>query len=526
MTGSWTDKTETQGPTWRGWVPLLVVILVSLAATLTYAPGLHSYFSREDWSLVYHYGRVPLAHWWEHFSPATIWFYRPLQSLQYGVLYQLFGLNELPYNLSLWGMHLGVCVLVYALVASLTARPRFAAIIAALFALQWFHAEIVIWKANFNTLQWALITLGACTTFSRYLVTHDRRWLWYTYGLTALNFLTKETAVSTPVLLLLIWAYHDLQLHQLRPQQWLTTFKRPFVLLAPTALLVLAFAAFHHSFVRDIYSPVQEAKYPFVGVTLTLRHTLFVYNYAVLSPLFHDLTILHQVPDWYRTVMIYVVDPSLQGSPGPRAILILPFVLAAWGWWRKDRLLLFATAWITLAFIPGQLIAGYLATRYFYLPALGVALMWAQLFRAGWNFRTRFGKRSVAPVRTVLIPVGAYLLVSSFCIAQRTIREDRAESVRTHQVFDYLSSRRGTVEPRSLVVLENAPATSLANGCGARELVRLALQDDTLEGVVSGASVPPGRLQAMRQIPVVYRLDVSREPLLLERVTTTQARAN
>src|SRR5436190_843074 len=141
------DETRTvRRPTsWTksGWLALLISALLSLP----YLLSCDSFFSSDDWVHLGYNAAVPPWAVWRYFSPRVIWFYRPLQALQFGWLYHTVGLHPLAYNLSLWVMHLGVCMLVYRLAERLLCT-RTALLATALFASQWLCANTRLWRSN------------------------------------------------------------------------------------------------------------------------------------------------------------------------------------------------------------------------------------------------------------------------------------------------------------------------------------------------------------------------------------------
>src|SRR5436309_16122928 len=90
----------------RRWCPPVLAALACALFTLAYLPAIGGFFANDDWVLLYFYRTVPLSRPWEFFNPHTVWFYRPLQSVQFGLFYHLFGLNAVPYNLPLLAGHL------------------------------------------------------------------------------------------------------------------------------------------------------------------------------------------------------------------------------------------------------------------------------------------------------------------------------------------------------------------------------------------------------------------------------------
>src|SRR5437016_5367716 len=101
---------EPAGQRWL-WLALAISALLSTPYLLV----VRDFFFTDDWVHLQYNGMIPPWQVWRYFSPRVIWFYRPLQALQFGWLYHCVGLRPLAYNLCLLLMHFSVCVLVYLL---------------------------------------------------------------------------------------------------------------------------------------------------------------------------------------------------------------------------------------------------------------------------------------------------------------------------------------------------------------------------------------------------------------------------
>jgi hypothetical protein len=492
----------------------VLAALASLLLTLVYLPGLHSFFSNDDWALVYYYGQVQPARFWEYFSPVVIWFYRPLQAMQFGLFYHWFGLNEVPFNLSLIVMHLTVCWLSFLLLRDVTRRPMLAAGAVSLFAGLWIYLDILIWKANFNSAQWAILTLASCVAFTRYLRTGKNGWRLASYAFCFANLFTKESAVSTPILLLLIWACLEWTPEQLRPAAWPALLRRSLFLLGPAIAIVIVYIVLHGQ-VEDIYSSVQKPDYSFVDPGQALRHILVAYNHTLIS-FRADPVLLPMVPGLRQVVLTLVQDRYAV------PINLVPVVLAigVLAWRKGDRLLAFGMGWILISFLPMIFLRSFHASRFYYLPALGGALVMARLLELAWTAADRFRDGPRSAVRVGVLTFAAYLLVANVATTLNLVLADRDQSAKSRGVHELLLSQRGQVEPGALVVLRNAPDTFFNGGLGAPEMARLALNDRTVDAVIDGQHMEDARVAELRAKPNVYLVDLDRTPLRLERVPT------
>lgn len=500
--------------TWSDLKYPLLAAVAALVLTLAYLPGQTGFFANDDWVLLYHYGQIPAWRFWEYFSPHTVWFYRPLQSLLYGVLYQAFGLNPVPYNVLLLVMHLGVCALAYCWVRELGGRPPLAALAVTFFAAQWVYGDVVLWKANFNTLQWALASLGAATAFARHLRTGSRRALLATYALCAVNLFTKEMALNLPFLLVLEWAYFRLPAQRPQRERLLGHGREVARLLAPVLALLLVYGVAHRLLVKDAYG-MMKVGYFLVDPLTAVRQSLFIYNHSLLS-FYPDVLLLPHVPGLRAAV-----------QAGVQYGLVLPLVLLLLGVRLRDRMLLLGVGWIFLAFLPCVFLRDFSVGRYYYLPAVGAALIWGRLLGHGWGAAATVLARAgenwtpARLARPALVGIALYALIANVGITQRLVSADRESSQRVEALYRLLRDRRGEMPRGVLIVVRNAPSSFLGNGLGIRELAKLALNDPAAEGVADGQNMEPARLAVIRAIPNVVVVDLARRPLTLEPVRGT-----
>ncbi len=130
--------------------------------------------------------------------------YHPLTTFAYFVLYNLWGINPLPYHGLNIILHVINVLLVYRLVMQLSGSSVTSAIVTALFALHPMHVESVAWIAELKDVLYTCFYLLSLITYINYrcnggLITYAQVAVFFLLAL-----LSKPSAVTLPLLLLLI----------------------------------------------------------------------------------------------------------------------------------------------------------------------------------------------------------------------------------------------------------------------------------------------------------------------------------
>jgi len=139
-------------------------------------------------------------------------FYRPVGSLVYRIVFDLFGLNPLPFRVVVYGFLLLNLFLVYKLALRLSGSGEIAAMSALLYT---FHGRLAAIYLNNGTIYDVLCATFTFLTLLYYVGVRQagqriRRWAWLkllALFICALN--AKEMAAAIPLLLLIYeWLYH------------------------------------------------------------------------------------------------------------------------------------------------------------------------------------------------------------------------------------------------------------------------------------------------------------------------------
>lgn len=448
-----------------------------------------SFFYSDDWVHLEFSRAIPPWQVWRYFSPRVIWFYRPLQTLQFGWLYHLVGLRPFAYNLSLLLMHFGVCLLIYRLAAALTTQ-RVALVVTTLFGSQWVYASMMTWRSNFNTLHWALTTLGMAVLFVHYLQTGERRALAGTYLLLVVSFFVKEATMNAPLLLGALWWWQRRQ--QVAATGWRATLREGFRLLAPPALLVLLYVVLHRLGVHDIYDGYIKPGYRYVGLRGAIDQTLFSLNYLILSFVHEPLALLGMAS----------LQHGLTFLAGHGYLLAIALGIVIWRC--RDAQVTFGLLWALASMLPMVAMTGFRADRFFYLPTVGTSFVLARGVQLLWS-----RLRPIRAARVVTALAGGFLILANLSVVVRTGLNDQENARHQAAVFRAVRTLRGRLAPGSLVVLRNLNEPT---GFGTAEMVRIALDDATAMGVRDGQNMPDSWTRRLERIPSAYVVECDTAP--------------
>lgn len=465
---------------------------VALLSVLVFLPqGLHYFFQNDDWVLLGYYGQWPAHNLWRVLLPwESVWMYRPLQSLQYALLYKAVGLAPLAFNVSMLLMHTVFAVLLFVLVRML-GGGGLAMLSMLIFCLTWVHSEALLWKGNINTLQHACLAVAACICFVR--ASRGGGWPWASAAtaFVLLDLLAKESAVFTPALMLLC-AWGADRFTRASVLRWAK-------LIAPSAVLCVMYAFTRLLYFKNVL-PEEPSTYRFVDARRGLFQFLYVYKFALLS-FYEDPLLLPRIP---------AARAVLQQLWGP--LLVLPLVLLLIAWRTKDRVLLFALMWMPIAFGPALLLERFNVGRYYYLADAGASVVWAQGILALSGGISRLQRRWV---RAVAAAVGgvvlAYCAVANVATIRKLVNEQQADSERTLALFQFIQAHRNELPARSVLWIR--PPSDALTGVewGAREMTQFATGDRSLEGQVEGEPLGMARRARLDGYRPVY-LDMSQTP--------------
>jgi protein O-mannosyl-transferase len=433
----------------------LHLLLVIAAALLTYANSLLNAFSLDDMFIVEQNPRVHQLHdlgaiWLTPYWPTFgehLGLYRPLAIFGYAVQWAIGGGAPWVFHAGNVLLHIGVSVLVYALLRRLTgAMP--ALIGAFLFAVHPLHTEVVAGVVGQAEMLAAAAVLGACIVYiDRPATGLTRKRLAVIIGLFGLGLLAKEGAVVLPGLLVALdVATRRVVLEKASIRRYAAAVAWPLVVLA---VVLAAYLTLRISVLGSIGGVDAAPNLPF----LRQGHRF--------------LSALRAWPEYTR-LLVYPMDLSADYSPGvvlpveslsPMVLLGATLMLGCVGFALATPLLPAAgltAAWFFIAVFPVSNlvlpIGVLLAERILYLPSVAVAI--------GVAFAWQHAQTRLQPgqLRSALLAVATILIVFSGRAILRNptwkntetvwdaIVREHPESYRAQWANGYRMSQRGNIE--------------------------------------------------------------------------------
>ena len=281
----------------------------------------------------------------------TGWHYRPVQNLLMLAGLGTFGLNPLPYYVTLLALHTVVIVLLYGVARKYKVSPFASLCVVVLFSLNAPHWQVLGWISSIGIVSAATFSLLAVYIYLSYLE-HQGRWITLVAVIISciLALLSREESLVLPVLLLLIWLTHP---KRRRPGRAEFTF---FVILLSVWFVYLAFQFARPTWTRNPQtisfkgladSLVNQAPSQFL-LSLVSRYTLF--NGSVLA----------------------------QSGIGATIFAALFVILTGMWLWKSGRVVrvgfLWGVLYLEFLYLVVWVPLRGLADRYMYLPWIGISL--------------------------------------------------------------------------------------------------------------------------------------------------------
>ncbi|MDP2654590.1 MAG: tetratricopeptide repeat protein [Candidatus Omnitrophota bacterium] len=371
--------------------PWLMVPLILAGALVVFAPSLQNGFVNWDDPEVLLENPLIRGLSPDHlrlmFTTHLTGKYHPLALLSFALEYQFSPLSPaVAHGINL-ALHLLNTILVYYFVRGLALRPALALVITVLFAVHPLHVEPVAWAASRKDALFAFFYLLGLLAYQKGLALPSRRpaFLILTFAAFACSLLSKATAVSLPVVLLLLDRYENGKISR-EDVLW----KLPhFVIVVLYIIGVRAAAGGADAFPATALNP------PLMKILLS-GQALLIYFVKILVPV--NLSAFYPLPEY--------ANPGLFLSP--LAVLGTGFVL--YRRFRTHPLLSFAILFFVVTIAPTLHLAeindSVVYDRFAYLPSLGIFLVMAVALERLWT---------AWPRKRVLLAcaVAAYVLVLS-----------------------------------------------------------------------------------------------------------------
>lgn len=209
--------------------------------------------------------------------------YHPLVTLSFAVEYLFFGLNPSAYHITNMLFHLANVILVFYFVFLLSERREIAIIAACLFGIHPMHVESVAWITERKDVVYAFFYLNALIYYLRFIQQGKVKYYWMVCLCFVLSLFSKTTAITLPIILLLIDIYY-------RRKITVQTYLEKIPLL--TLSLVFGIIALHSQEGSARY--VVKGSFDFIDRIFLASYSLCYYLIHLFLPI--NLSALHLMP--------------------------------------------------------------------------------------------------------------------------------------------------------------------------------------------------------------------------------------
>jgi tetratricopeptide (TPR) repeat protein len=303
------------------------------------------------------------------FTTTTASNWHPLSWLSHMTDVQLFGLNPRGHHLMSVIIHAASALLLFLLLADITAAPWKSLFVAALFALHPLHVESVAWVAERKDVLSGFFLILTLLLYARYIRKPGTSIYLLTVFSFAAGLMTKPMLVTLPVLLLLLdyWPFKRFQQGQQdkgiafgRLAVSLIKEKLPFFALSALSSIVTIHAQKIGGAMKsiDVVPVVLRCENALVSYTHYMIKSLWPVNLALLYPFPAAIPLWHVLGSLLFLVIVTAVVFRFRRNH--------PFLMVGWFWFLITLLPV-----IGIVQVGGQ----SMADRYTYIPLIGLFIM-------------------------------------------------------------------------------------------------------------------------------------------------------
>lgn len=393
-------------PEARGHQVLMAVALAALTMAVYARAVGHDFVQFDDTDYVINNPIVQAGLTWHGViyafttNAASNW--HPLTWLSYMLDCEIWGVNPAAFHAENIAWHVLNVLLLFRLLAMLTAATWRSALVAALFAIHPLHVESVAWVAERKDVISTVFGLLAIIGYVRYTRAASRRWTWYFMMLAsmALSLLAKPMLVTLPGILMLLdfWPLRRWPIasaDKVTKVSWRTLIleKIPPLTLAAASSVITVWAQQSGGAMYSLVLLPVEARITNAAVSYWL------YVYQMIWPA--GLAVLYPHPGQWPAWQIAMATVFLLGMTALALVwrTSRPWLMVGWLWYLG-----------TLVPVIGLVQVGFqaMADRYTYVPLIGLFIIIAWSIPTGW-----FSRGGTSRMLAMAI-AGACLVVFSF----------------------------------------------------------------------------------------------------------------
>lgn len=402
-------------------------------------------------------------------------------------------------------LHVVNAALVFGFIYLLSGRKKWvAAIVALLFGIHPMHAESVMWVSELKDVLYSLFFLAGLITYYKYLEAKTatitnvaaqnknvalRMWV-ITFILFVLSVLSKPTAVTFPIVLLLL----DFYTHR-KFDKWVVLEKIPFLIVSVVMGIITMNGQSTYDLMRDAHTFPQRL--------LFASYAFITYVQKLLLPA--KLSIFYPYPDLTDGALTYWVYFT--------PVLVIALFLLVYKTLKNNRfiafgfLFFFVTIFLTLQVVSDGL--SIIADHYTYIPYIGLFFIIAMGFDRLYNSDNPKLKtyKQVAVAVILLFSVACASVThsrSAVWLNDETIADDLLKKFPNDEVavnnkgFSLLSyGRPQEAIPYFIKALQLRPSYPYANVNLANAYIAIKDYDNAIKAIIAAENVLPANADVL-----------------------------